>query len=53
MKDKNYKSWLQNYSVIDKKTGLQRYSLTWVQIKEIIDEELELAKEKDKKNENH
>jgi hypothetical protein len=52
MKDKKYKSWLQNYSVIDKKTGLQRYSLTWVQIKEIIDEELDFAKQKENKDEN-
>ncbi len=48
MEDKEYKKWLQNYSEVDA-TGLQRYLLTWNQIREIINEEKRFFAEQIKK----
>lgn len=40
MKDRKYKHWLMDYEYQDT-NGLNRYSLTWPQIRRIIHEELE------------
>lgn len=44
IKDKEYKKWLDDYSNRHNAdfNGMERYSLTWTQIREIIEEEKEL-----------
>lgn len=48
VEDKEYKKWLDDYSNRHNKdfNGLERYSLTWVQIRKIIDEEINLISSK-------